>query len=61
MTRSNSEPATHPKSAALEAANEVSEQKPSSVINVGQGGFEPPKAMPTGLQPVPFGHSGTDP
>lgn len=28
---------------------------------VGRGGFEPPKAMPTGLQPVPFGHSGTDP
>ena len=28
---------------------------------VGRGGFEPPKAEPTGLQPVPFGHSGTDP
>ncbi len=28
---------------------------------VGAGGFEPPKAEPTGLQPVPFGHSGTPP
>jgi hypothetical protein len=28
---------------------------------VGEGGFEPPKAEPTGLQPVPFGHSGTPP
>lgn len=31
------------------------------ITMVGRGGFEPPKAMPTGLQPVPFGHSGTDP
>ena len=23
------------------------------------GGFEPPKAEPAGLQPAPFGHSGT--
>jgi MFS family permease len=29
--------------------------------NMGAGGFEPPKAEPTGLQPVPFGHSGTPP
>src|SRR5919108_665485 len=28
---------------------------------VGAGGFEPPKAEPTGLQPVPFGRSGTPP
>ncbi len=28
---------------------------------MGEGGFEPPKAEPTGLQPVPFGHSGTPP
>ena len=28
---------------------------------VGDGGFEPPKAKPTGLQPVPFGHSGNPP
>ena len=28
---------------------------------VERGGFEPPKAAPTGLQPVPFGHSGTSP
>ena len=28
---------------------------------VGRDGFEPSKAEPTGLQPVPFGHSGTDP
>lgn len=25
------------------------------------GGFEPPKASPTDLQSVPFGHSGTPP
>jgi MFS family permease len=29
--------------------------------DMGAGGFEPPKAEPTGLQPVPFGHSGTPP
>src|SRR5438067_8957698 len=29
--------------------------------HMGAGGFEPPKAEPTGLQPVPFGHSGTPP
>ena len=28
---------------------------------VGERGFEPLKAEPTGLQPVPFGHSGTPP
>ncbi len=28
---------------------------------VGGGGFEPPKAMPTDLQSVPFGHSGIHP
>ncbi len=28
---------------------------------VGRGGFEPPKAEPTDLQSVPFGHSGTPP
>ena len=28
---------------------------------VGRGGFEPPKAEPTDLQSVPFGHSGTSP
>jgi twitching motility protein PilT len=28
---------------------------------VGEAGFEPAKAEPTGLQPVPFGHSGTPP
>jgi hypothetical protein len=26
-----------------------------------RGGFEPPKAEPTDLQSVPFGHSGTSP
>ena len=25
---------------------------------VGEGGFEPPKALPADLQSVPFGHSG---
>ena len=28
---------------------------------MGEVGFEPTKAEPTGLQPVPFGHSGTPP
>ena len=28
---------------------------------VGEGGFEPPKALPADLQSVPFGHSGTPP
>ena len=28
---------------------------------VGEGGFEPPKALPADLQSVPFGHSGTLP
>ena len=28
---------------------------------VGRGGFEPPKAEPTDLQSVPFGHSGISP
>ena len=29
-----------------------------SAFLVGEGGFEPPKAMPADLQSVPFGHSG---
>ncbi len=28
---------------------------------VGDGGFEPPKALPADLQSVPFGHSGNLP
>ena len=28
---------------------------------VGDGGFEPPKALPADLQSVPFGHSGIHP
>ena len=28
---------------------------------VGDGGFEPPKALPTDLQSAPFGHSGNLP
>ena len=28
---------------------------------VGDGGFEPPKALPADLQSVPFGHSGIPP
>jgi hypothetical protein len=31
------------------------------VLMVERGGFEPPKASPTDLQSVPFGHSGTSP
>ena len=28
---------------------------------MGEGGFEPPKAVPADLQSVPFGHSGIRP
>ena len=28
---------------------------------MGDGGFEPPKALPADLQSVPFGHSGNPP
>ena len=28
---------------------------------VGDGGFDPPKALPADLQSVPFGHSGNPP
>ena len=28
---------------------------------MGEGGFEPPKALPADLQSVPFGHSGNRP
>ncbi len=38
------------------------QHKPSSRKTVVEGGgFEPPKASPTDLQSVPFGHSGTPP
>ena len=30
-------------------------------VLVGDGGFEPPKALPADLQSVPFGHSGNPP
>ena len=33
----------------------------SSTALVGEGGFEPPKALPADLQSVPFGHSGIPP
>ena len=33
----------------------------SSTGLVGEGGFEPPKALPADLQSVPFGHSGIPP
>ena len=32
-----------------------------SAMMVGEGGFEPPKALLTDLQSAPFGHSGTHP
>ncbi len=32
-----------------------------SLFLVGEGGFEPPKAVPADLQSVPFGHSGIPP
>ena len=37
-----------------------SNQLPSYIL-VGEGGFEPPKALPADLQSVPFGHSGIPP
>jgi hypothetical protein len=54
---------------AWEASFNENEPRPPSsggrgskdVLLVGAGGFEPPKAEPTGLQPVPFGRSGTPP
>ena len=40
-------------------------QRKSSIFSdaalVGEGGFEPPKALPADLQSVPFGHSGIPP
>ena len=30
-------------------------------FGMGEGGFEPPKAVPADLQSVPFGHSGIPP
>ena len=33
----------------------------SDAALVGEGGFEPPKALPADLQSVPFGHSGIPP
>ena len=40
-------------------------KKPSTLsregLLVGDGGFEPPKALPADLQSVPFGHSGNPP
>ena len=35
--------------------------KSRELILVGEGGFEPPKALPADLQSVPFGHSGIPP
>lgn len=40
---------------------ELQSDKTRYVRVVGQEGFEPPKATPSGLQPDPFVHSGTDP
>lgn len=34
---------------------------PRVYVECGWKGLEPPKAEPTGLQPVPFDHFGTDP
>ena len=33
----------------------------SDCFGMGEGGFEPPKAVPADLQSVPFGHSGIPP
>ena len=35
--------------------------QPLRHITMGDGGFEPPKALPADLQSVPFGHSGNRP
>ena len=43
-------------------SSQLSYSRVSPKINrMGRGGFEPPKAKPTDLQSVPFGHSGTSP
>ena len=39
----------------------TSHPKGCLVFLVGEGGFEPPKAVPADLQSVPFGHSGIPP
>ena len=44
----------------LKLANKQS-QSYYDFSDVGREGFEPPKAEPTGLQPVPFDRSGTYP
>jgi site-specific DNA recombinase len=46
---------------AGKARRPLGRQGSNNEILVGAGGFEPPKAEPTGLQPVPFGRSGTPP
>ena len=44
----------------MRTATEVNESKAGGAwTKVQGGGFEPPKAEPAGLQPAPFGHSGT--
>jgi hypothetical protein len=45
--------------ARAESGPAQARQAPRRVM--GERGFEPLKAEPTGLQPVPFGHSGTPP
>ncbi len=45
----------------LHSKNKTDTAKAMSVLLVGAGGFEPPKALPTDLQSAPFGHSGTLP
>ena len=42
-------------------ANEKETRKVSLFRWMGEGGFEPPKAVPADLQSVPFGHSGIPP
>jgi hypothetical protein len=43
-------------------AYEIPPAKPGDLYYlVGDGGFEPPKALPTDLQSAPFGHSGNLP
>ena len=39
----------------------VQHRKMLNLFLVGEGGFEPPKALLTDLQSAPFGHSGIPP
>ena len=52
---------SNPRHSAWKADALASWAIPADYAMVEGGGFEPPKASPTDLQSVPFGHSGTPP